>query len=80
LPLIILLAIFLYFDIETLAAEEEGEKPGVVLPQVVVPGEQEITNYVGENSTTATKTDTPIGETPQSVEVINRVLLTIRGL
>jgi iron complex outermembrane receptor protein len=79
LPLIILLVIFLYFDIGTLAAEEEGEKPGVVLPQVVVPGEQEITNYVGENSTTATKTDMPIGETPQSVEVINRDVINDQG-
>lgn len=51
------------------------------LPQVTVEGKavreerlQEIA-YSQSNATTSTKTDTPIMETPQSIQVVNRVLM-----
>nr|RNJ67895.1 MAG: TonB-dependent siderophore receptor [Leptolyngbya sp. IPPAS B-1204] len=53
---------------ETDAAQEEDAI------QVVVTGEQE-EGYVVENATTATRTDTPIRDVPQSIQVIPRQVI-----
>lgn len=50
------------------------------LPEVKVSaGVQEDVGYVAKRSTTATKTDTPIIETPQSISVISREEMQDRG-
>lgn len=48
------------------------------MPVVTVSGEalyDEVTRYSPRNTATATKTDTPLMETPQSIQVINRAIL-----
>ena len=48
-----------------------AQEPTIPLPEVVVPGLLE-QGYVVRQATTATKTDSPLIETPQSVSVITR--------
>jgi iron complex outermembrane receptor protein len=48
-----------------------AQEPPIVLPEVVVPGLLE-QGYVVKEATSATKTDTPLIETPQSVSVVTR--------
>ena len=60
----------------------ESDKPAAVLPAVTVEGKatEEVTGYVAKRSSTATKTDTPILEIPQSVSVIPRRELDMRSV
>jgi iron complex outermembrane receptor protein len=48
-----------------------AQEPTIPMPEVVVPGLLE-QGYVVRQATTATKTDSPLIETPQSVSVITR--------
>lgn len=48
--------------------------------EIVVTGEQEETGYSVPNATTATKTDTPIRDIPQSIQVIPRQVLEDQGV
>ena len=56
-----------------------------VLPTVVVSGTSEaqdgaVQGYIAKRSGTATKTDTPINETPQAISVITRAEMDARGV
>ena len=56
-----------------------------VLPEVVVTGTQEsawgpVDGYVAKRSATATKTDTKLSETPQSVTVVTREQMVDQGM
>lgn len=55
-----------------------------VLPTVYVtgasPGDEAVQGYVATRSGTATKTDTPIHETPQAVSVVTREEMSVRGV
>ena len=53
-------------------SQEDSEDFPLELPEVRVEEEYEKTKYTLEDATTATKTDTPIEEIPQSIEVIDR--------
>lgn len=75
----VLFVLLLSFHVEAIIAEEGEEEPPVVLPEVVVEEPEETTYYGVEDATTATKTDTPIEEIPQSIEVINRDVIEDRG-
>lgn len=64
-----------------------SESEAVTLPQVTISGEsmQEsaygpVEGYVAKRSATATKTDTPIIETPQSISVTSREDMDIRNV
>lgn len=48
--------------------------------EIVVTGEQEETGYSVPNASTATKTDTPIRDIPQSIQVIPRQVLEDQGV
>lgn len=61
------------------AYAQQNEQPGVTLPTVTVtaPGAEEtatgpVAGYRAKRSATATKTDTPLHETPQSISVVPR--------
>jgi iron complex outermembrane receptor protein len=68
------------------ARTPEAPSASSTLPEVTVSGEQPETatgpvrGYVARRSATATKTDTPLIETPQSVSVIGREELEARGV
>lgn len=71
-------------DMVRLAA---SESEAITLPQVSISGEsiQEsaygpVEGYVAKRSATATKTDTPVIETPQSISVISRKDMDIRDV
>ncbi len=51
-----------------------------ILPTVVIKDTAATAPYVAKNTTTATKTDTPIIEIPQSISVITRRELDARGV
>ena len=64
-----------------------SESEAITLPQVNISGEsiQEsaygpVEGYVAKRSATATKTDTPIIETPQSISVVSRKDMDIRNV
>jgi len=78
LILALVLATFLYLRTETLIAQEKDE-PLIVLPEVKVEEAKETTYYGEEDATTATKTETPIEEIPQSIETINRDVIDDQG-
>lgn len=65
---------------------QQGENPEsaksseTVLPTLVIREKGVQEGYGVKNSTTATKTRTPITEIPQSISVINRNELTMRGV
>lgn len=68
------------------AEETKQDSPEVTLPEVTVKdkAEQEtatgpVQGYVAKSTATATKTDTPIIETPQSISVIGRDEMEARG-
>lgn len=68
-----------------LDAQENNPKPSnaggaAVLPTVIIKDTGHIPGYVTTRTLSATKTDTPIIEIPQSVSVINRKELDIRGV
>ncbi|MCA1604398.1 MAG: TonB-dependent receptor, partial [Acidobacteria bacterium] len=57
------------------ATKEADEKP-TILPTLTVTGQPwEETSYTAPNATTATKTDTPIMETPYSIKVVPQQVL-----
>lgn len=62
----------------TTNAEQERERVET-LPEVTVKGKAEDTGYSPRNATTATKTDTPLLETPQAVSVVTRQFLDDRN-
>lgn len=49
------------------------------LPEVTVKGKAEDTGYAPRNATTATKTDTPLLETPQSITVVPKERIEDQG-
>jgi iron complex outermembrane receptor protein len=53
--------------------------PGITAP-AVQPGLGPVRGYVATSSVTATKTDTPILETPQSVSVVTKDQMTAQGV
>lgn len=64
-------------------SKAESDKSSTpVLPPVTVEGKasEEVAGYVAKRSSTATKTDTPITEIPQSVSVIPRRELDMRSV
>jgi len=69
----ILLCLFSNFGL--LFAEENEDNSSKLLPEVLVTGKFLRTNYVVKDATTATRTETPIEEIPQSIEVINRDII-----
>lgn len=58
-----------------MAEEAAGEAEG---PEITVYGRQ--ASYVTESSSTSTKTDTPLIDTPQSISVLNRMQLDDQGV
>ncbi len=56
------------------ADDAEANAP-TPLPKVTVTGEQESDGYLADHSRTATKTDTPLLDVPQSVTVVTRDLI-----
>src|SRR5688500_5752658 len=61
----------------TAFAEADGADQAVELDRVEVLGER--LSYAAEDGSSATKTDTPIIETPQAISVITDELLRDRG-
>lgn len=59
----------------THAAEAEPLKNDTTLPTVTVSGKTEPNSYAVKRSTTATKTDTALRDTPQTITVINEALI-----
>lgn len=61
---------------------ESDKSKTTVLPPVTVEAKapEEVTGYVAKRSSTATKTDTPILEIPQSVSVVTRRELDMRSV
>jgi catecholate siderophore receptor len=55
-------------------ADDAGATP-TSLPKVTVTGEHDSNGYLAERSRTATKTDTPLLDVPQSVSVVTRDLM-----
>lgn len=67
---------FLFFNYaEFVTSQESSEDSPTKLEEVIVEGESEQTDYAVEDAATATKTETPIEEIPQSIEVIDRNLI-----
>lgn len=67
----------------TEASKAESDKPNAtVFPAVTVEGKasEDVAGYVAKRSSTATKTDTPIIEIPQSVSIVTRRELDMRGV
>ncbi|MBD2303986.1 TonB-dependent siderophore receptor [Chroococcidiopsis sp. FACHB-1243] len=75
------------------APEAQGEAPAPQAPtspdgtapadeeqEIVVTGEQEETGYSVPNASTATKTDTPIRDIPQSIQVVPQQVLEDRNV
>src|SRR5690606_17055236 len=65
-------------------AQAQQSEQDAVLPSVQVVGEQEtatgpVAGYRASRSATATKTDTPLAETPQSVTVVTRDQIVDQG-
>lgn len=62
--------------------EEKESEPGIILPEVIVEEEPlvEERGYKVENSSTATRTDTPLIDTPRSVGIVNRRLIDDRAI
>src|SRR5690606_16163385 len=65
-------------------AQAQQSEQDAVLPAVQVVGEQEtatgpVAGYRASRSATATKTDTPLAETPQSVTVVTRDQIVDQG-
>jgi iron complex outermembrane receptor protein len=56
-----------------------GAKPAV-LPTVVVKDTGKVAGYVTTHTVSGTKTDTPLTEIPQSISIINRRELDMRGV
>ena len=75
--LVFLLVFFLSFGVNK--AQEKEQESEIVLPEVLVPGERREGSYIEEEASTATKTDTPIQDIPQSLEVIDRELIDDQG-
>lgn len=70
-----LILLILFFALSSSAQSQDSFKEPVVLPEVLVEGDSEKTDYVVEDSTTATKFKVPIKDTPSSIQVIDRVLI-----
>ncbi len=75
--LVFLLILFLPFGVNK--AQEKEQESEIILPEVVVPGERREGSYIEEDALTATKTETPIQDIPQSIEVIDRELIDDQG-
>jgi catecholate siderophore receptor len=56
-------------------ADDAAATEPTALPRVTVTGDQESDGYLAEHSRTATKTDTPLLDVPQSVSVVTRDLI-----
>lgn len=68
------------------AAQAQPARPAVQLPAVTVPGAAPdetatgpVQGFVAKRTATATKTDTPVLETPQSITVITRDRMSLLG-
>ncbi|MGA0610254.1 TonB-dependent siderophore receptor [Caldimonas sp. KR1-144] len=66
------------------AAEPAAEAPAATLPTVTVKGDQEsatgpVIGYRAKRAASASKTDTPLAETPQSVTVVTRDQIVDQG-
>jgi iron complex outermembrane receptor protein len=79
-------AIWVAFATPVVASSQESKPAAVVLPEITVEAQiQEETatgpviGYRASRSATATKTDTPLAETPQSVTVVTRDQITDQG-
>jgi len=66
---LILLSICPYSTSYAQSDEDETGEPPVELPEVKVTGKPIEETYIVEDATTATKTDTPIKDIPQSIQV-----------
>jgi iron complex outermembrane receptor protein len=80
------LALCVAFAMPAIAQAQSAATPAPnVLPEVVVTGAQEnawgpVDGYVAKRSATATKTDTKLSETPQSVTVVTREQMLDQGV
>lgn len=83
-PQIKQLALCVAFAIPAMVQAQTATEPAKVLPEVVVTGAQEsawgpVDGYVAKRSATATKTDTKLSETPQSVTIVTRDQMIDQG-
>lgn len=61
----------------------KGDSPGTVLQRVVITGGASRSGYLATRTRTATRTDTPLRDVPQSVTVVGRALIadqSMRGM
>jgi iron complex outermembrane recepter protein len=84
-PQIKQLALCVALAIPAMAQAQTATSATKVLPEVVVTGAQEdargpVDGYVAKRSATATKTDTKLSETPQSVTVVTREQMVDQGM
>ena len=73
---LLLLAYLKLFLISAVIAQaDDTSSEPIILPEIIVEGESEVTDYEVEDSSTATKFKVPIKDTPLSIQVIDKAVI-----